>query len=417
MKGASVLLAVLLCLLLHGCAPGPTLATFSLDYIYQQNAAVALDARRLDGATYERLYLRVTFRQIPDGAPATEVARRYKASYQVGAGYDGNGLMAQDSLQLQRMVYLGQRQYGLTFNIAKPGAAAVVMFKVEDKVTGVPYVFDLPLPQSGSAGEPSTSFLVFNRTGTRPLFGPFARPGDTVSVRSLTVTGKSLTLRQYVQDYAPALPPMAATASVLLGGQSPQPVAQYNMPHNAQLLLTTPGIYVLSSDIAADPGQTLVVVPFQYPDVTRASELVGPLTYITTRAERTRLQAAKNPKREVDKFWLNIAGGKDQARRLIKEYYTHVEFANAWFTDYREGYKTDRGMVYIIFGKPTRVLRNGTTEEWQYDEHSNTPELQFTFERMAAPLGGPCLQLRRSPDYDKFWYAIVDQWRQGRIRR
>jgi GWxTD domain-containing protein len=183
------------------------------------------------------------------------------------------------------------------------------------------------------------------------------------------------------------------------------------------LVLASPGIYVLSEDTLTDPGQALVVVPNQYPNLSRASELIAPLTYITTRAERARLQSAAQPKREVDKFWLDIAGSRDNARRLIAAYYANVEYANAWFTDYREGFKTDRGMVFIIFGKPGKVLRTGSTEEWHYDERGNTPDLQFTFERRPAPMGSPCWQLRRSPDYDRFWYTVVDQWRKGVIRR
>jgi GWxTD domain-containing protein len=371
----------------------------------------------MDGATYERLYLRLTFRSLADGTPATEIARRFHASYEIGAGYDGTGLMGADTLQLQRLVYLGAKQYGLTFNIKKPEGAAVVMFKVEDRITALPYVFDLPLPLPNAVGESASNFLIFNRSGARPLYSPFARPGDTVSVRSLTLQDQPIFFEQYLQDYPPALPPMATTANVLLGGQQPKPIARYTLKPNTQIVLASPGIYVLSTDTAKDPGQTFVVAPYRYPDLSRASELVTPLTYITTRAERAKLISAKYPRKEVEKFWLDVSGGKNQARRLISAYYSNVEFANAWFTDYKEGYKTDRGMVYIVFGKPSKVLRTANKEEWHYEERSPTPELRFIFEKRASPLGGPSWQLIRNPDYDRFWYAVVDQWRKGISRR
>lgn len=351
-----------------------------------------------------------------EGTPAPALAGRYRAGYQIGAGYDAQGLYGQDTLQLERLQYLGRRTYALTFNVTKPPAAAVLMIKLEDRLTRVPYVFDLPLP-TAAPGEPSPRFLVFNRAGSRPLFGAFARPGDTVSLRTLTLTDRPVLLRQYNAEFAPALPPMAATSAVLSGGDVPRAVARYQLQPNSLLVLSAPGLYVLSEDTAKDPGQTLLVAPHKYPDLSRASELIAPLTYMTTRAERSRLLQSKNIKQELDRFWLGITGNKDYARKLIAAYYENVELANAWFTDYREGWKTDRGMVYIIFGKPSQVLRDGVTEEWRYDERGVTPELRFVFEKRAAPLGPPAWSLRRSPDYDKFWYAVVDQWRKGIIRR
>ena len=42
---------------------------------------------------------------------------------------------------------------------------------------------------------------------------------------------------------------------------------------------------------------------------------------------------------------------------LMEEYYRRVEVANANFSSYREGWKTDRGMVYIILGPPDDIDR------------------------------------------------------------
>lgn len=411
-------LLVILAGWLQGCAPRPSLSTYSLDHVYNEDAAVALAARRLDGGSYERIYLRLSFRNLAEGSSSVDVARRFRASYQVGAGYDGQGLFSQDTLQLERMHYLGSgHTYILTFNIQKPPQAAVMMIKVEDRVTRNPYIFDLPLPARAEV-DGSDRFLVFNRSGARPLYGSFARPGDTVSLRTLTLADKPIYLRQYVLDFPPALPPMAVTTNVVAGVENPAPVARYVLQANAQLVLSSPGTFVLSEDTVRDPGQAIVVAPHKYPDLSRASELVAPLTYMTTRAERLKMATSKNVKLEVDRFWLAIASNnKDYARRLIAAYYSNVEYANAWFTDYREGWKTDRGMVFIIFGKPSQVLRTGPTEEWRYDERGVTPELRFVFERRAAPLGPQTWQLRRSSDYDKYWYAVVDQWRKGIIRR
>jgi hypothetical protein len=42
----------------------------------------------------------------------------------------------------------------------------------------------------------------------------------------------------------------------------------------------------------------------------------------------------------------------------MDEYYTRVNYANVHFRGMREGWRTDMGMVYIIFGPPSDINRN-----------------------------------------------------------
>ena len=64
------------------------------------------------------------------------------------------------------------------------------------------------------------------------------------------------------------------------------------------------------------------------------------------------------------------------------EYYRRLTFANAHFSNtYSEGWKTDMGMVYILFGMPTNIERHPYEmdtkpyEIWQYDNINR----QFVF--------------------------------------
>jgi GWxTD domain-containing protein len=48
-----------------------------------------------------------------------------------------------------------------------------------------------------------------------------------------------------------------------------------------------------------------------------------------------------------------------EVNELMEEYYRRVYYANTNFTHhFREGWKTDMGMVYIIFGAPGDIERN-----------------------------------------------------------
>jgi len=84
------------------------------------------------------------------------------------------------------------------------------------------------------------------------------------------------------------------------------------------------------------------------------------LQYIASRKEMKKLRnAPKDKKKEYfDAFWK----AKDptpgtETNELMDEYYRRVEFANQHFSGFREGWKTDMGMIYILFGPPNDVER------------------------------------------------------------
>ena len=66
-------------------------------------------------------------------------------------------------------------------------------------------------------------------------------------------------------------------------------------------------------------------------------------------------------KLEVDKFWLENARNVDKGKSLVSAYYNRVEAANLFFSSYLEGWKTDRGIIYVVLGPPSQVTRN----QWQ----------------------------------------------------
>ena len=87
----------------------------------------------------------------------------------------------------------------------------------------------------------------------------------------------------------------------------------------------------------------------------------------------------------------------ERARTLIREFYTRVESANNYFTSYLEGWKTDRGIIYIIYGVPNVVYKNKDYENWIYGEENNMMSINFTFHRVNNPASNNDFSLSRSP--------------------
>jgi GWxTD domain-containing protein len=154
-----------------------------------------------------------------------------------------------------------------------------------------------------------------------------------------------------------------------------------------------------------------------FPELTTASELIEPLIYMTTSDERKKLYAAAEPKRALDRFWLDIAN-QDQAlaRQLIKIYYQRVKEANIFFSSHKAGWLTDRGMIFIIFGNPTLVNRRFDSEEWTYVSRTQGgPPIKYLFLKKPNNFTQNHYELVRSMSYEFLWYSTVEKWRKGII--
>lgn len=162
-------------------------------------------------------------------------------------------------------------------------------------------------------------------------------------------------------------------------------------------------------------GYTVYQFPKGFPEVKTVEAMLGPLRYLTSKKEFHRLKAEEDLKSAIDSFWVDRGGSKERARKLIESYYGRVEAANRHFTSHVEGWRTDRGLVHVIFGKPERVQRTSDGEKWVYGEQSDIRRLDFEFERVKNPFTENDMSLSRSQIYKSAWYRAVESWRNGRV--
>ncbi len=176
-----------------------------------------------------------------------------------------------------------------------------------------------------------------------------------------------------------------------------------------------PGFYHVQVTDSTKDGFTIYRYDETFPEVKDVSDLIGPLRYLNSNSEYKTIIESDNQKMEVDRFWLKLAGNADRARLLIQKYYSRVEDANTFFSSYTEGWKTDRGLIYLIFGPPNIIYKNTASEHWIYGEEENPSSLGMTFYKVENPFSDNDFRLDRSPIYKSSWYSAVDMWRQGRI--
>ncbi len=109
--------------------------------------------------------------------------------------------------------------------------------------------------------------------------------------------------------------------------------------------------------------------------ISNLDEALQQMRYILNSKERTEIKNVSSKKREelFKKLWK----GRDPTpatavNELMNEYYKRVAYANIHFDSYIEGWETDMGMIYIIFGPPDEIerfmlqQRQYPYERWQY---------------------------------------------------
>ncbi len=249
-----------------------------------------------------------------------------------------------------------------------------------------------------------------------PLFDDHVQPGTTLKIESDSHAGALLHVDHYppvTKLPAPVFAEVAPPALDALPDSSftirVQPDGRFNFT------VGTSGFYHFRADTTSMSGYTLFVPTDAYPTVSTAKDMVPPLRYITSTKEWDAMANSSNGRKEVERFWTDAAGSRDLAREAIAGYYGRVESANRHFTSYTEGWKTDRGLVHIIFGTPTTIRKNANSETWVYGDETNLMSLVFNFVRRDEPFSDNDLVLQRDPRLKSAWYRNVESWRNGRI--
>ncbi len=232
-----------------------------------------------------------------------------------------------------------------------------------------------------------------------------------------SITDTTFVLKYYKSDFPIAKPPFSSS-------EIPEEKMTFSPEFTEELTfdslqqlsyeVTENGLYFVHPK-GQSTGPTLFNFQDNFPEIKTAENMIPPMRYITTSKEFEQLITAENPKLEVDKFWKDVAGSNDRARTLIREYFKRVESANNYFTSYMEGWKTDRGIIYIIFGVPNVVYKHKNYENWIYGEENNMMSLSFVFHKVASPITDNDFALSRSPVFKNNWFRAVDSWRSGRI--
>ena len=354
----------------------------NLEYQYDVDAEMKFDHRLVDMDDSLRVFFAIH----------ADTSRQWSLTLLLQKGYDA---IDHDTLNLASLNILAtqKRLQMATFSMVKPSNADLLLFVFYDQVLGKSLFYDIHLVKSSLV----PSFYPTDNSGL-PIMKSY------VTTQKVTIKGAqtSLLVYEYSNQFQAADPAMGQMKPLA-------PKLDINTSYYFKDSLTTLSpdkFYLIQEDSVSELGIVLLKVPAYYPEMKRIEELVGAMRYITTDDEYQTLTSGQNTKANFERFWINTYGSKFRAKGAIRSFFKQVEASNILFTDYKAGWKTDRGIIYIVFGKPEMVTRDVRSEVWKYSNG-----LTFEFIRISTLFAPSMYALKRDLKYEEVWYNRVGSMR------
>ncbi len=342
---------------------------------------------------------------------ANELASEMKVSWQLFTSFESKQLIDSGS-STYRNVDKGLEAF-LIYNLSfkTPGLMNYYLkVEVKDVFRKQSTTYIVPVEK---ASKQSAQWFMLIKNGIKiPLFRNYVEENESFSIYSNSSKEKKMFVRGYFRDFPLAAPPFVQNIPVKFN-YAADSLFLLDVSPSTEITLGKKGYYHFQYDTTVKPGLTVFRFDEDFPKITDATQLIEALRYVTTQQEYEKLSLSKNKKAAVDNYWSELAGNQDRAKILIRKYYTRVQDANRLFTSYLEGWKTDRGLIYTIFGPPTSVFKTSDTEDWTYGNFNTNNSLTFTFDKIYNPFSNNDYILRRNSFYETTWYHAVDRWREG----
>ncbi len=285
---------------------------------------------------------------------------------------------------------------------------AIALFTALDTRQGDEYVYHIDLKSVFVMETPDLAMYYTNEV-------PFDQNYLNINQSILFKTAKSATVQgfYYPIRFDVPFPPMETRPAEVPKELEVISIGDFltNIPKE----FNDEGYFFFQTDTLGRSGQILKTVNEAFPKVKDWEEMIQMVTYISTRKEHESLLLAQDKKKALDQFWINLTRDQETAKELIRNYFRMVEFANILFTDFKEGWKTDRGMVFIVMGPPQKVNFFLDREVWSYAGIDENSEIRFTFARAKTILSPHFYTLNRSRAYQPVWFKNISQWRSGRM--
>jgi GWxTD domain-containing protein len=298
--------------------------------------------------------------------------------------------------------------FEIPIDVPEDVSTSIALFTAFDTRQEDEYTYTIDLKSSYVSDHPDFGAYFANDV---PFDQNFLNVGEYLLFKS--ESGPNMHLYYYPIDFDVPFPPMEI--------KSPSVPKQLEIIDEGDFFANTPknfdkaGYYFIQSDTLKNVGLIVKTAHQAFPKVQDWDEMVEIVTYISTRKEHETLLLAQDKKRALDEYWFGLTKNPSLSKDLIREYFRQVEFANILFSDFKEGWKTDKGMVFIVMGSPQSVNFYLDREVWTYGGMDESSKIRFTFARVKNILTPHYYVLNRSKAYQPVWFKNISIWRSGKM--
>ncbi len=399
---------------LIGCQSPKYLSNQNLESLYNPSGNQLAPKLHIFHKTPNKpqLFAKVPLRQLRYESEGAGSNTRFKVSYRIYKNYEYRTLFDSGS----RSFWLSKKQMlkqdhtqTVQFDIPKADQYYLVEAEVQDLVADQKartFIYYRPYEKAYDQ-----RFLLRHASNEELHTANFISCGQPLTIKTASATD-SLIIKRYPSDqFNSAAPPFKENLTNReLSGISSD--SSFKVATDQVIRLENKGFFSIQGRSNA-ATIALRVVNSHFPKLKRPEQLRSSIRYLTNSSNFKDLNA-KEPKPAVDQFWLNKADNNTaKAKEMIQHYYRRVQKSNTYFTNYKKGWKTDRGMIYIVFGKPYIVYRTNQQEVWIYANRTSMPNLEFRFERKQDPLAPVYFNLKRSRYYKEPFYKSIERLRES----
>jgi len=258
------------------------------------------------------------------------------------------------------------------------------------------------------------NFKVVSTFSGYPKFMSFFLTGEKFNVQYRDRRVDSIYVDYFRLSSELPRPPITATSDYTMN-YIPDTSFVFPMIDTVDYDLRLEGMYHVKVDQDQDEGLTIFNFGGSFPDVKTAQELMEPLFYLATMAEYRDLRTKSNRKLAVDDYWLRLGNSMEKSRELIRIYYNRVIYSNLYFTSNKEGWKTDQGMVFILFGPPNRIQMTGNGESWFYYAKRKSKVVEFRFQREQDAFSDQNMMWQKTTDSQMYLNEAIRSWKSGKV--
>ena len=336
---------------------------------------------------------------------------KYDYTYELHESYHTLNINEFDTLDIQNYI-IARKSHSIFCKIDLPrdNKTDIAVIRIINKKTGIDYTYDIPFIEDYNFS--SDGLIIYNNDGTIPLLKSFLSKQESIQIKSMNEFSGPVFVYYYAQYFDEAVPPMIiedqrAAKELVID-------STFTVKIDDPFMLQKEGLYFFQKDSSSAKGISIRVQDQFFPLVKTFDKVLEPLIYISTRTETNEIRNAVNQQEAFEKYWINMVKVPSLATSTVKLYYDRVEAANYLFTNFEEGWKSDMGMIYIIYGPPNDVYKSEEIIDWVYNRDLTMPVVRFSFYKVKNVFTDHHYTLLRKKNYDKNWFKSVELWRDGK---